>query len=367
MESLKRNGYFIEEIIDGMFDWVRVLDRDDNVIYMNNAMSEGLGNSKTGIKCYEAVGKTKPCDTCVSRKVVFDGKTHEKEECIGNRIFSVMSSPVKNEAGEIVAIVEVLRDTTQIKKLQEEILKQNNKLTDELSMARKLQCSLLPKELPDDKIGFSFIYKPCEAIGGDFLDIFKIDGNHVGIYIADVSGHGVPASMLTIFLRSALDKKLLSPSSALKELYKEFNNSSFDESLYITIFYAILDLEDKTMSYSNAGHNVSPIIFGKNRFETLWLPGIPISSWMDDPVYKDASVRLQSGDRLFFCSDGIIEMKNALNEQFGEERMLKLLMDNTIEPTAVLNVLVEEACRFAGLAGTSDILDDITMALLEIR
>lgn len=367
MESLKGSRYFIEDIIDGMFDWVRVMDKDDNVIYMNKAMSDSLKNAKIGTKCYEAVGRTTPCENCISRKAVFDGHSYEKEELIGNQVFSVMSSPVKNEEGKTIAVVEVLRDTTQLKHLQEEILKQNKKLQDDLSMARKLQCSLLPKELPEDKVSFSFIYKPCEALGGDFLDIFKIDGNHIGLYIADVSGHGVPASMLTIFLRSSLNKKLLSPSQALKDLYKEFINSSLDENLYITMFYAVIDLEGKTMAYSNAGHNVSPIIFNSDRFELLRLPGIPISNWLEDPAYEDAYAKLNTGDRLFFYTDGIVELKNQANEQFGDERLLELLLNNTIEPAAALNGMVEEACSFAGLTNISDVPDDITMALLEIK
>lgn len=367
MDSLKGSRHFIEDIIDGMFDWVRVMDKDDNVIYMNKAMSDNLKNPVIGTKCYEAVGRSKPCENCTSRRAVFDGHSYEKEELIGNQVFSVMSSPVKNREGETIAVVEVLRDTTQLKHLQQQILKQNKKLKDELSMARKLQCSLLPKELPEDKVSFSFIYKPCEALGGDFLDIFKIDDNHIGLYIADVSGHGVPASMLTIFLRSSFNKKSLSPSQALKDLYKEFNNSSLDENLYITMFYAILDLKAKTMAYSNAGHNVSPVIFNTGRFELLRLPGIPISNWLEDPAYEDACVKLNTGDRLFFYTDGIVEMRNKANEQFGDERLLELLLNNASEPTAALNGMVDEACRFAGLTSISDVPDDITMALLKIK
>jgi len=99
-----------------MFDWVRVLDMYDNVIFMNKSMAEASNKHLIGYKCYEIVGRTEPCENCISRKSVFDGATHEKEEYIDSRIFSVMSSPVRNIEGKIIAVVEVMRETTKMKK-----------------------------------------------------------------------------------------------------------------------------------------------------------------------------------------------------------------------------------------------------------
>ena len=113
MYCLLNEQEFIRDIIDAMYDWVRVIDRDDCMIYINKAMQQGLADYPAGSKCYEALGRTGPCENCISRKSVFDGKTCEKEEIISDRIFSVMSSPVKNKDGDIIAVVEVLRDITQ--------------------------------------------------------------------------------------------------------------------------------------------------------------------------------------------------------------------------------------------------------------
>ncbi|MCX8129661.1 MAG: SpoIIE family protein phosphatase [Clostridia bacterium] len=357
----------IEDIINGMFDWVRVLDRNDNIIYINKAMSEALDNLKTGEKCYKAIGRSAPCENCISRRTVFEGQSHEKEETIKDRIYSVMSSPVKDQNGEIIAVVEVLRDITQMKLLQKKITEQNHKLQSDLRIARKLQCSLLPKSFPEDKISFSFIYRPCETIGGDFLDIFKIDEDHVGVYIADVSGHGVPASMLTVFLRSSINKKLLSPAAVLKELYNEFNNSNFDQDLYITVFYAIFSLKENKIRFSNAGHNVCPILFNKGKFEILRSAGIPISNWMTAPDYSDKFVNFTSGDKVFLYTDGIVELKNDTNEQYGEKRLLDILLNASSGSGETLNNIADSACKFAGIDTTAEIPDDITMALVEIR
>lgn len=365
----KNLSKIIEHIIDGMYDWVRVIDADDRIIYVNKAMSESLEQELIGQKCYTAIGRDTPCEYCVSRSAVFNGIPQYKEEIIRGRTYSVMSSPIKDDEGNIVAVVEVLRDITEMKKLQKELLYQNKKLQTELNLARKLQCSLLPKELPEDKIAFSYIYKPCETLGGDFLDIFKIDNNHVGVYIADVSGHGVAASMLTVFLRSSIDKKTLSPAVALKKLYKEFNNDYSDQDFYITVFYGIIDLENNTFIYSNAGHNVSPVVFNpkNNKFDLLRIPGIPISNWVEDPVYMDSKVSLEHGDRLFLYTDGIIELKNAENQQYGEDRLVSVLLGDNSTPDIILDHIIESASKFAGIDNYNKISDDITMALIELK
>lgn len=362
-------GDMIEHIINGMYDWVRVIDLDDNIVFVNKAMSEALKGNLIGKKCYNAIGRDTPCENCVSRSAFLNGTPQLKEEIILGRTYSIMSSPIKDSNGNIVYVVEVLRDITEMKELEKKIINQNKKLQSELNMAKKLQCSLLPKDLPEDKIEFSYIYKPCETLGGDFLDIFKIDSDHIGVYIADVSGHGVAASMLTVFLRSSIDKSTLSPASALKKLYKEFNNDYSDQDYYITVFYAIIDLRNNTLVYSNAGHNVSPIIFSSEskKFELLRIPGIPISNWVEEPIYSDRQVGLEKGDRLFLYTDGIVELKNKNNEQFGEDRLVSVLLSENSNPNIVLDQIIEATCKFAGIHSYSHISDDITMALLHFK
>jgi len=373
--SFDQNGFIVEnsdmkfvlEIIDGMYDWVRVLDKNSNIIFLNKAMAEALNCYSPGKKCHEIIGRELPCENCISRKAVFNGYPHEKEEIINGRVFSVMSSPVRSQNGEIIAVVEVLRDVTQMKLLQQKIVEQNRSLQDNLEMAKKLQLSLLPDEFYDDRINFSYFYKPCEILGGDFLDIFVIDEDHIGVYVADVSGHGVPASILTVFLHSSINREVLSPASALDELYKKFNYSYLGSDMYITVFYAIVNLKTREMIYSNAGHNVSPIVFGKNRFELLRVPGVPISNWMNKPSYIDVSIKLNPKDRLFFYTDGLIELKNSEDEQFGEERLLNILLNDTSKPDVTLNKIFKAVSKFAATKKPLQLADDITMALLEIK
>ncbi len=360
---------FIEDIIDGMQDWVRVIALDSTVLFVNRSMRQALGNRDIiGRKCYQTLGRTSPCPNCISRNNRTDWSA-SKEEIIGGRIFSVTSSPLRNqETGEVEAVIEVLHDITELKNLSRELENQNAKLRADLSMARRLQCSLLPNsQLNTDKIDFSFIYRPCETLGGDFLDIYQIDDSHIGVYIADVSGHGVAASMLTMFLRTALDKKLLSPARTLNQLFEYFNRNGFADELYIAIFYGIIDISNYTFTYSNAGLNVCPVIFSKNGTQILRAPGIPISNWVENPEYVEVVVNIYPRDRMFFYTDGIIELKNTENAQFGEERIVQHLLESDVEPSIALSGLVDKAIAFAGKKDTNEIIDDITVALIEIK
>jgi sigma-B regulation protein RsbU (phosphoserine phosphatase) len=164
-----------------MIDWVRVLDLDDNVIFINEAMLKGIKGGRVGMKCYEALGHEKHCRRCTSRETMKDGRHHHKEELIGDRSFSVMSSPIKNETGELIGTIEVFRDVTDLKRMIDEIAQQNRELNRDLDMAHKIHNSLLPSEFENSKIKFSYIYKPSHKIGGDFLDCFMPDSRHVAI------------------------------------------------------------------------------------------------------------------------------------------------------------------------------------------
>jgi sigma-B regulation protein RsbU (phosphoserine phosphatase) len=191
----------VRNILDVMQDWVRVIDLNDNILYANKAMKEALGCWIVGKKCFEIIGRDTPCENCISKQAITLREPMYKEETINNRIYSVLSSPLKNVNGDIDAVVEVLRDVTNYKKMENEIRAQNEKLHKDLQMARRMQYSLLPKLSELRGIKIAYTYKPCEVVSGDFFDIFPIDDLHVGVYIADVSGHGVSSSMLTIIYK----------------------------------------------------------------------------------------------------------------------------------------------------------------------
>jgi len=114
-------------------------------------------------------------------------------------------------------------------------------------------------------------------VSGDFCNVFKIDNDNIGFYIGDVSGHGVPAAMLTIFLNQTVKTLLemetnelnkISPAMVLENIYRSFNSTNFDENVYIVMIYAVYNRHTQVLTYSSAGLNVSPILI--NLQEKFW-------------------------------------------------------------------------------------------------
>lgn len=357
---------FILAILNGMSDWVRVVDRNNSVIFVNRPMEKSLGvKNLINKKCYEVLDRTSPCENCITRKAVFEGKVLKKIEILNNRVFSVMSSPIITDDGKIPYVVEVFRDITKEKKLEKKLLAQNHKLQHDLEMAKNLQMQLLPRDIRFSCLDFAFLYNPCSDLSGDMVNVFRIDSEHIGIYIADVSGHGVSASMLTIFLISILNKKTHSPCRALYRLFKQFNSSDFDKESYITVFYGIYNTRTGVLNYSNAGHNCIPLICSQNGVQKLFMPSIPVSNWLENPQYYDAAVYLQPGDRFFLYTDGVTDQWLGDPEKFIEdERILKILMDGNIDLNTVLNKISEYIySRLDEIKTTPK--DDITMAVIQ--
>lgn len=365
--SSKNSSFkFILDILDGMDDWVRVVDRTNSVIFINRSMERDLGvRDLAGKKCYELMGCGEPCDNCITNKAVFEGKSCKKEEVFNNRIFSVMSSPIIADDGNVYYAVEVLRDITKEKEMERELIKQNLKLQHDLDMAKKLQLQLLPKNIKIPCLDFAYLYQPCDDLSGDMVNIFQIDREHVGIYIADVSGHGVSASMLTIFIISTLNKKTRSPSRALYRLFRQYNAGDFDKDSYITIFYGIYNIRTRVLTYSNAGHNCAPVVISPGGIKRLYMPGVPISNWTDNPGYYDASVRLNTDERLFLYTDGVTDKwLDDPGKITSDKYIMETLRDNNTDLQTILNRICKYVYTRLDNIGAIQ-KDDITMALLQ--
>src|SRR5207245_1833721 len=131
----------------------------------------------------------------------------------------------------------------------------------ELELARRIQQSMLPRTVPIvPPAQFAVHYRPCGRVGGDFYDIFRLDEDHIGFYVADVMGHGVPASLLTIFLKKAVQPKeidgttyrILPPDEVLQRLNHELISQAVAENPFITMVYALLNCRDGSLSFSRA-------------------------------------------------------------------------------------------------------------------
>jgi sigma-B regulation protein RsbU (phosphoserine phosphatase) len=352
---------FNERILNSMNDLVRVVDPDGNIVFMNMAMR---GYLKRSLGAEDAINRFNS-----ARDYGF--LNNETEVEIDGKVYVVRSSPLYNDAGGIEFVTEVFHDVSRLKGLQNLIVEQNAKFEYDLRMAKLLQRKLLPNGSPNPAIEFNYKFEPCTMLGGDFIDIYNIIGNprYLGVYIADVSGHGVTAAVMTIFLRAAISKRLTSPAEALKKLYREFRGHNFEPELYITVFYAIFDFENKVLTYSNAGHSGIPILFNRNGIDApklLELEGVPISAWFETVEYREASVEIKPGDRLFLYTDGLLDVPNSDMERYGQDRALNVLINCPEDHGEALDMILNDVYTFGGYSNSSDQADDLTISLVEL-
>jgi serine phosphatase RsbU (regulator of sigma subunit) len=165
------------------------------------------------------------------------------------------------------------------------------------------------------------------GVGGDLPDVYELDSQTYGV-LADVSGKGVSAGMLSAFVKAAFDRKEPDLGLALSSLNGKFNELNQDERSYITVAAVRIDKSSGLLRYAMAGHN-APILL-KNRYgiHEVESPAPPISNWMVDFAYKEKELPFERGDLLVLLTDGVTECMNAKGELFGIERAENVLMQS---------------------------------------
>lgn len=242
-----------------------------------------------------------------------------------------------------IRIIELEQDLAQRNR---EISLANAGMKSDLEAAARLQQSLLPKNLPkvsDYDFAWSFI--PCDELAGDILNVFQLDAHHIGFYIADVSGHGVPAALLAVTINRVLsperghssllfqvlpgekDQLALLPAKLATELNRQFQMDKLDRR-YFSINYGVIDIRTRILKYIPAGH--PPIVRVSRHGIVKQLPGRNFAiGWFSEGDYRDYSCPLEIGDRLVIYSDGITETVDTDSEQFGEERLMSFLAESS--------------------------------------
>ncbi len=238
-------------------------------------------------------------------------------------------------------------------------------LKGELEAARKLQSSILPKNF---KISAHFELQatvvPAQEVGGDFYDFFLIDEHRMAIIIADVSGKGIPGALFMAICRTllrAVVQFLDTPSQCLERLNNILAQNN-DQTMFVTLFYAVIDSRDGTMTYANAGHNPPYLIRSCGPAEPIApTGGIPLAI-MEGFLFEEHRLVLNANDRLFLYTDGVTEALDPKQTLFGEARLEQLLESVRAMPIAdVPQYIINELNVFAADAPQAD---DITCFML---
>lgn len=265
-------------------------------------------------------------------------------------IASLVVTPMKDKTEQIIGTIAIIQDITKKKHMEEkiknytkelekevqertkEIQLYNSRIIRDLSSARRIQNSLLPKSLPSiPHYNFSVKYIASEMVSGDLYDIEMIDDDHLSLYVADVAGHGVAAAMLTVFLKQTIRKKfikygeikLIMPNKVLYKLNKLLIEAEFSGSPQVTMFYGIINIRTNQITYSVAGHPPAILIRGNNHL-LLGYPSKPLG-WFSDVKYHNNTIKLNPDDRLFVYSDGMFELLDSIDIEDGERKFINIL------------------------------------------
>lgn len=239
----------------------------------------------------------------------------------------------------------------------------------ELDFASEIQKGIIPSRI-DEWNGLKFFgyYKPMEKVSGDYYDVFPAYGNRLGVLMADVSGHGVPAALITTMAKVAFARAAQSTHSPA-QTFREVNDQLLKivtTQDYLTAFYLTID-ETHHFYFGNASHQHGKIVrAADNTIESLDTEGLFVGAMLEaSESYGEKEGRLMAGDRLFLYTDGLIEIRNADDEEFGNERFDALLIKAGELPSErAVPYIVDEVFRFAGKTPPND---DISILMAEVN
>jgi serine phosphatase RsbU (regulator of sigma subunit) len=281
----------------------------------------------------------------------------------------------------ITSALERKRLEEQLARSQEELRLKNQQMEDDLQMAREVQFSFLPQEYPtfpsnasakNSALLFYQRYNPTSAVGGDFFDVFAVSPTRAGVFISDVMGHGVRAALVTAILRALVaDLRFLAdePGQFMTQLNAKLLGilKQTRMPLFASAFYMVLDVEKGALAFANAGH---PMPLRVRRSEKLVAPleaaetSGPALGVFPDSQYGTAQTRIQPHDVLLLYTDGVFEVLNDADEQFGEARLIETVQGSLrLPPEKMLDEVLKSVKSFSR---SGDFFDDVCLMAVEV-
>lgn len=244
-------------------------------------------------------------------------------------------TPVRDGAGEVTHFIGVQSDVTARRVAEDGLRRSNEAMEQDLRMAARVQQSLLPpSDLEAGSLRIAHAFHPCDDLAGDGVGIVPLPDHRMGLYLLDVSGHGVGAALLSFtlnhLLSPAVEGALLAgaagdvpavvpPARVAERLNRQF---PMDRSRqYFTFVYGVIDTQSGVFEYVIAGHPAPVFLPFDGPTRLVEGGGFPIGM-IDNAVFEEARLTMAPGDRLFFYTDGVTEALNAAEEEFGIDRLM---------------------------------------------
>jgi len=275
--------------------------------------------------------------------------------------FSNHQSTLINTVANIV-MVAIENKRLARKQLRQEVMEK------ELSIARNVQQNLVPDHLPSNETFELFAsYTPFGEVGGDYYDYVPLSDERFLFCIGDVQGKGVPAAMVMSNFQASF-KALTSQNADLESIVEELNRLLYNAakgSHFISFFVGLMDLPKGELTYINAGHN-PPVLMRANGESKFLNEGTMILGAIDKLVFVNVGKEnLSASDLIFLFTDGVTEVFNEENDEFGEERLREVIKTERKSPlNEIQESLLAEMNRFRG---TRNFSDDLTTLMLRVH
>lgn len=254
----------------------------------------------------------------------------------------------------------------RLERINEQLRQTVRRLREDETAARRIQFQLLPE---NNKVFRNYCFSrhllTSQYLSGDFVDYFAIDADHLGFYIADVSGHGVSSAFVTIMLKSYIgryrelyrqnrDRGILNPAETLSRLNREIFSCHMDK--YLTMFYGIIEWSSNLLRYSSGGQFPFPILFDGQEAHYIGKKSLPIGLF-DFASYQTESLQLPPLFAMVLISDGILETLPQTNLRAKQAFLLELIGD--------MNLTLEDLVQQLGLDQIGLLPDDVTLLLIK--
>ena len=282
---------------------------------------------------------------------------------------------IERQVESVAREVASLRDELERMRRRDDALNTYlRKMDDELRLAARLQQDFLPKTMPQvGRVRFHTLFRPAGYVSGDLYDVMRLDEQRVGFYMADAVGHGVPAALLTMFIKHALQTKeidprgrgyrLLEPGETLRRLNERLIDQNLSHSTFATALYGTIDVDTLQVTVARAGHPHPIVLRADGSTETLKVEGSLLGIFPDE-TYGSCSTQLRPGDRMVVYTDGLdVAFAERADERFDEPHWQGELARRRALPGD--QILAEFAEALDAEVGSLRPKDDVTLVLIE--
>jgi len=245
-------------------------------------------------------------------------------------------------------------------------------VSEELRLAAKLQQDFLPRRLPEvGAVRFASLYRPAGWVSGDIFDVIRLDETHVGFHVIDAVGHGMPAALLTMFIKKALQTKrivgnayqIVPPHVTLSELNTDICEQNLSSCQFCTAVYCVVDTDTLTMTYCRAGHPAPILIRPDGSMDRLDGPGTLLGA-VPEATFQSSAVSLSAGDRVVLFTDGTEDVLSRPADNY-RARLTDVLRPWAHMPRAEL--ILRLTALLDDVIGDDAPIDDITVVIMDVE